>query len=110
MQLGLSNNVTPSYAMIDTTDRFMEMRVASRLAEVKSGAGFDRQFMRAEVIMHEHMLHDLMAFQSQASGATLQLVNQTIPEVQKHLRDAQTILFEVSSDKADLGPIPRDFP
>lgn len=46
--------------------------------------------MRAEVIMHEHMLHEL-DIRPQATGAALQLADQTIPAVGQHLTDAQTI-------------------
>jgi predicted outer membrane protein len=110
MQLASSAGLSPMRAMTDTADARMEMRVANLLDNAHKGLDYDRKFMRAEVIMHQHMLHDLKLFQAQASGSALQLVNQTIPVVQKHLRDAQTILFDVSTEKAKLGPRPIDRP
>jgi putative membrane protein len=105
MQMASQGGLAPAVAMTDTADARMATRVRDQLADAH-GAEYDRKFMRDEVLMHQHMLHDLTLFQSQATGAALQLVNETIPVVRKHLEDAQTILYEVSSDKAKSGGTP----
>jgi len=91
MQLAMQGGITPAPSPADTADAMMEAHTSSRLSALPEGAQFDRQFMRAEVMMHQHMLHDLMTVRPQASGAALQLVDQTIPVVRAHLADAQSI-------------------
>jgi putative membrane protein len=105
MQLAMQGGITPASSPADTADAMMEAHASSRLSGLPEGAQFDRQFMRAEVMMHQHMLHDLMTFRPQASGAALQLVDQTIPVVRTHLADAQSIWRQVGggtrSDASD---------
>jgi len=99
-QLASSNNITPAVAPVDTADARMAANIINQLASAHKGADFDKRFMRAEVMMHEHMLHDLGLMRPQATGAAQQLIDQTIPVVQKHLRDAQTVLYVALQDKA----------
>jgi hypothetical protein len=73
----------------------MVNRVMNRLSNRSGTPASDRQFMRAEVMMHQHMLHELTMLQPQASGAARQLIDQTIPVVQQHLALAQSVWRQV---------------
>jgi predicted outer membrane protein len=104
MQLAAQGGITPSPSPADTADAVMATHTSSRLSGVSDSAQFDRQFMRAEVMMHQHMLHELMMVRPQASGAALQLVDQTIPVVRAHLADAQSIWRQVGGGmRADMS-------
>lgn len=93
-----AGSVIPSRA--DTADARMASSVITQLTNAHAGADYDKKFMRAEVMMHQHMLNDLITLRPNASGATQQLIDSTIPVVRKHLRDAQTILADVLDDPA----------
>jgi predicted outer membrane protein len=67
----------------------------NRLTNSSTTATSDRQFMRSEVMMHQHMLNELTMLQPQASGAARQLIDQTIPVVQQHLSLAQSVWRQV---------------
>jgi putative membrane protein len=105
MQMAQQGGITPMPSPLDTADARMAMRMTSRLQSMDAGAGFDRQFMRAEVMMHQHMLHELNLVRPQATGVALQLVDHTIPVVQQHLRDAQSLWQQVggSSNNGNNG-------
>jgi putative membrane protein len=90
-QLAAQGGIQPIPSPLDTADAALTVRMMSRLSNVAGTPAFDRQLMRAEVAMHQHMLHELTMVRPQASGAALQLIDQTIPVVQQHLADAQTI-------------------
>ncbi|HYD51223.1 MAG TPA: DUF4142 domain-containing protein [Gemmatimonadaceae bacterium] len=91
MQLAQQAGITPVMAPMDTMELQMASRMMTRLGTAPQGQGFDRQFMGAEVMMHRHMLNDLRLMQPQATGAVRQLIDQTIPIVEQHLAQAQTI-------------------
>lgn len=95
LQMAAQAGITPAPAPADTADAAIGARIMSRLAAMPPGPDYDRQLMRAEVMMHRHMLNELTALQPQASGAARQLIDQTIPVVQQHLADARTILRQV---------------
>jgi putative membrane protein len=97
MQMATQGGVAPSPSPADTVDAMMVTRVINRLSNAPAGAAYDRQLMRAEVMMHQHMLHELTMVRPQASGVTQQLVDQTIPVVRQHLSDAQALLRQVGS-------------
>lgn len=92
--------LTPLLPAADTVDAMMTHRMIGRLATASPSTDYDRRFMRTEVAMHEHMLHDLMLMRSRASGTTAQFITQTIPVVQQHLTDAQRIWKEVGGSPA----------
>jgi len=94
-QMASQAGISPMPMPADTADAMMATRMMNRLSNVPAGAAYDRQLMRAEVMMHQHMLHELNAVRPQASGAAQQLVDQTIPVVQQHLTDAQAIWKQV---------------
>jgi putative membrane protein len=90
-QFATQNTLTLTMVPNDTMDAAMTGRVISRLSSMPAGPDFDRQFIGAEVMMHRHMLHELTMMQGPANGGARQLVDQTIPVVQQHLSDAQSI-------------------
>ena len=94
-QMAAQAGISPMPLPADTADAMMAKRMMNRLSNVAAGADYDRQLMRAEVMMHQHMLHELNMVRPQASGAAQQLVDQTIPVVQRHLTEAQTISKQV---------------
>jgi putative membrane protein len=94
-QLAAQNGITPAPSPADTADAMMATRIINRVTNTPAGPTFDRQLMRAEVMMHQHMLHELTLVRPQATGAALQLIDQTIPVVRQHLSDAQTTWRQV---------------
>jgi putative membrane protein len=94
-QMAAQAGIAPAHLAADTAEAQMATRMMNRISNAPAGADYDRRLMRAEVMMHQHMLHELNAVRPQASGATLQLVEQTIPVVQQHLTDAQSIWKQV---------------
>lgn len=90
-QFATQNDLTLTTAPNDTLDVSMANRMMSRLSSMPAGPDFDRQFMAAEVMMHRHMLRELKMLQGPATGGARQLVDQTIPVVEQHLSDAQSI-------------------
>jgi putative membrane protein len=94
-QMAAQAGIAPSPLPADTADVAMATNVMNRLSSAQAGANYDRQLMRAEVMMHQHMLHELNLVQPQSSGAARQLVDQTIPVVQQHLNDARRIWQQV---------------
>jgi putative membrane protein len=95
MQMAMQGGITPAASPADTADAMMATRMMSRLSNAPAGADYDRRLMQAEVMMHQHMLHELQLVQPQATGAARQLVDQTLPIVQQHLTDAQTLWRQV---------------
>ncbi|HEY0527482.1 MAG TPA: DUF4142 domain-containing protein [Gemmatimonadaceae bacterium] len=67
------------------------------------GGNYDRRFMRAEVMMHQHMLRELQMLRPQASGTVAQLIDQTIPVVQQHLALAQSVWQQVGGGQDNRG-------
>ncbi|HEY4735193.1 MAG TPA: DUF4142 domain-containing protein [Gemmatimonadaceae bacterium] len=106
-QLASQAGITPMPSPADTADAMMANRMMMRLASNQSGssdnnnASYDRRLMRAEVMMHQHMLHELTMLQPQASGATRQLIDQTIPTVRQHLTLAQSVWRQVGGGMDD---------
>jgi putative membrane protein len=100
-QLASQAGIPPAPAPDDTADAAIATRVLNRLNNFNTnnaaanGDTYDRRFMRAEVMMHEHMLSDLVTLRSQVSGAAAQLIDQTIPVVQQHLTAAQKVWQQV---------------
>jgi putative membrane protein len=94
-QMAAQGGITPSPSPADTADAMMANRMMSRLANVSAGADYDRRLMQAEVMMHQHMLHELEMVQPQATGAARELVDHTIPVVRQHLADAQALWRQV---------------
>jgi putative membrane protein len=94
-QMAAQGGITPAPSPADTADAMMASRMMNRLSNVSVGADYDRRLMQAEVMMHQHMLHELQMVQPQASGAARNLVDQTIPVVQQHLTDAQALWRQV---------------
>jgi putative membrane protein len=95
MQMAMQGGITPAPSPADTADAMMATRMMSRLSNAPAGADYDRRLMQAEVMMHQHMLHELQMVQPQATGAARQLVDQTLPVVQQHLTQAQTLWRQV---------------
>jgi putative membrane protein len=99
MQMGkqkaMQGGITPMPSPADTADVAMASQMMMRLSNQQAGAMYDRQLMRSEVMMHQHMLHDLHATQPRTSGAARELVDQTIPVVTQHLKDAQALWKQV---------------
>jgi putative membrane protein len=102
-QLAQQNDITPAPSPADTVDARMGTMVMNRLSNASANASYDRQFMRAEVMMHQHMLHELTMIQPQATGAARQLVDQTIPVVQQHLSLAQSVWRQVGGGMNNRG-------
>jgi predicted outer membrane protein len=75
----------------DTTDQMVLTRVMTHLSRSAAGPAFDRQYMAAQVMMHEHMLHDLALFQNQSTGHPLGFVDRTIVTTRRHLKDAKLV-------------------
>jgi putative membrane protein len=94
-QVALQAGIAPMPSPLDTADATMAMRIMNRLANAPAGPAYDRQLMRAEVMLHRRMLHELTQLRPQASGAALQLIDQTIPVVRQHLADAEAIWRQV---------------
>ena len=117
-QLASRAGIALARAPDDTADAAMAARVFNRLSNLNTNnavanggnngananannanAGtrdtYDRRFMRAEVMMHQHMLSDLATLRSQASGAAAELIDHTIPVVQQHLGAAQKVWQQV---------------
>jgi len=104
MQMGkqkaMQGGITPMPSPADTADAAMATQMMTRLSNQSGNATYDRQFMRDEVMMHQHMLHDLQAARPRTSGAARELVDQTIPVVTQHLRDAQALWAQVGGGTA----------
>jgi putative membrane protein len=94
-QVAMQGGITPAPSPADTTDAMLAARMMNRLSNAPAGADYDRRLMQAEVMMHQHMLRELQMVQPQATGAARQLVDQTIPVVQQHLTDAQSLWRQV---------------
>jgi predicted outer membrane protein len=75
----------------DTTDQVVMTRMMTHLSRMQAGPDFDRQFMAAEVMMHEHTVHDLSLFQQQTSGHPLQFVDNSMITVKRHLKEAKLV-------------------
>jgi predicted outer membrane protein len=103
-QTATQGGIAPMPAVGDTLDLAIANRLTSRL---QNATDYDRQLMRAEVMMHQHMLRDLMTVQPLATGPAKQIVDQTIPVVQQHLSDAQGILRQVVGTGGGSGMSPR---
>ena len=95
MQTASQAGITPLQSPRDTAEATTTARLISRLSSAPAGTTFDRRFMRDEVIMHRHMLHDLTMARSQTSGPALQIVDQTLPVVRQHLADAESVWHQV---------------
>jgi putative membrane protein len=104
-QMAMQGGITPAPSPADTMDAMMANRMMSRLSNssTNANANYDRQLMRAEVMMHQHMLHELTLVRPQATGAALQLVDQTTPIVRQHLADAQALWRQVGGSANDMG-------
>jgi len=94
-QKAMQGGITPVPSPADTADAAMATQMMNRLSNQSGNAMYDRQFMRDEVMMHQHMLHDLQAAQPRTTGAARELVDQTIPVVTQHLKDAQALWKQV---------------
>jgi predicted outer membrane protein len=94
-QMAAQGNIQPMPSPADTADAAVASRIVSRLSSTPAGPEFDRRLMRAEVMMHQHMLHELNAVRPQATGTALELIDHTVPVVRQHLADAQTIWRQV---------------
>jgi putative membrane protein len=94
-QAAAQGGLTVTSSPADTADAAMATRTMTRLANMPAGADYDRRLMQAEVMMHQHMLHELQMVQPQSTGAARQLVDQTIPVVRQHLADARVIWRQV---------------
>jgi hypothetical protein len=130
MQLASQAGITPLPSANDTADVAMEMRVINRLNNSSGmpssanngsssngsantaangmnywagGGNYDRHLMRAEVMMHRHMLNELTMLRAGASGAAAQLIDQTIPVVRQHLADAQAVWRQVGGGQNETG-------
>jgi hypothetical protein len=82
---------TPAPA--DTMDAMMANRIMSRLSNTSATPASDRQFMRAEVMMRQHMAQADDA--SAGFGHRGALIDQTIPIVQQHLALVQSVWSQV---------------
>jgi putative membrane protein len=94
-QMASQGGIQPMPSPADTADVTMAWRIANRLSSTPAGPEFDRRLMRAEVTMHQHMLHELNMVRPQATGTALELIDHTVPVVRQHLADAQTIWRQV---------------
>lgn len=99
--------VLPVTFPADTMDAPMVRMMIQRLASTTPGMAYDRQLMRDEVMMHQHMLHDLTTLRGHADGAMRQLVVQTIPVVEHHLADAQAIRMRLGDSRGMGRPSSR---
>ncbi len=93
-QFATQAGITPMLATPDTGDARMATRMLNGLSR-DAQSDYDRALMRDEVMMHQHMLRDLETLRPQASGATREFVDQTLPVVRKHLTDAQAVWRDV---------------
>jgi putative membrane protein len=106
-QMAMQGGLAPTPAPSDTADVMMATQLMYRLSGAPANNDYDRQLMRVEVMMHQHMLHELNLVRPQASGTALQLVDQTIPIVQQHLTDARALWRQVGGGRdarADMNP------
>jgi predicted outer membrane protein len=94
-QMAMQGGITPRPAPRDTMDVAMGRRMTARLSSAQNGDTFDRQFMRGQMMLHRHMLNELMMMQPRATGAARTLVDQTIPVVTMHLTDARRLWREL---------------
>lgn len=94
-QTAMQGGITAVASPADTADAVVAARTMNRLAGMPAGPDYDRRFMQAEVMMHQHMLHELQMVEPQSAGAARQLVDQTLPVVRQHLADARTIWRQV---------------
>jgi putative membrane protein len=90
-QMAAQGGIQPMPSPADTADAVVVSRIVNRLVSTPAGPEFDRRLMRAEVTVHQSMLHDLNMVRPQATGATLELIDHTLPVVRQHLSDAQTL-------------------
>lgn len=95
--------ITPMQSPRDTAEVTMAARTMTRLSNTPAGPTFDRRFMRDEVIMHQHVLHDLTMARPQATGPALQIIDQTLPVVRQHLADARTVWHQVGGGTKARG-------
>jgi putative membrane protein len=89
--VAVRGSITPAAPVSDTLAESASRQMMSSLSGLSDTAALDRQFMRDEVTMHQHMLQDLTLMRPQATGATQHLIDQTIPVVRQHLADAEAI-------------------
>jgi putative membrane protein len=102
-QTATQAGITPLASPADTADVTMATRVSTRLSSASPSAAYDRQLMRAEVVMHQRMLHELTTVRPQASGAAAGIIDQTIPVVRQHLADARALWRQVGGRMTDVG-------
>lgn len=98
-KLSAQTGVAAVTAIPDSADAMMAQDVMNRLSRTQAGPSFDRQFMSAEVMMHRHMLHDLQVMEPQATGATKTFLSESIPVVQRHLKEALDVQKSITSKK-----------
>lgn len=92
--------LTPLLLPADTADAAIARNLLARLSTASPSAEYDRRFMRTEVVVHQHFLHDLLAMRPRATGATEPFATQTMSMVQQHLADARRIWQEVGGTPA----------
>jgi predicted outer membrane protein len=91
-KLGAQTGIAAVTWRPDSTDQIVLTRVMTHLSRTPAGPNFDRQFMAAEVMMHEHTLHDLTLFQQATTGHPLDFVDHSMTTVKRHLKDAKMVL------------------
>lgn len=94
-QTAAKAELAPVAAPSDTADGSLAGRIMAHLANVPAGSSYDQAFMRAEVMMHRHMLHELELMHPQSSGPAHAVLDATIPAVRRHLAKAETLWRQV---------------
>lgn len=103
-QLGAQAGLALMPSAADTADAAVATRMFSRLSNTSASPAFDRQLMRAEVVMHQHMFRELNALRPQATAPAREFIDQTLPVVEHHLADAQSLWHQLGGTMNSMNP------
>ncbi len=92
-----TGRIAPVLAPFDTTDAAVGARMITHLAALAASGSndYDRQFMGAEVALHQHMLSEVSMFREQASDAAQPLLRETKGVMQAHMLMARRLHQEL---------------
>jgi putative membrane protein len=90
-QLTTRLKLTPGAPTPATEKTRMANEMAKQLNAMPKGEAFDRQYVDAQVQVHQQTLAELQAMQNTGNAELRTLIEGAIPKVQAHLNDAQQL-------------------
>jgi predicted outer membrane protein len=81
---------------------------ARKELEKKEGAEFDKCYMTAQAMAHQHMLDSLMVFQNHTSSDLQQLIAKASQSTEKHLDHAKELVMKLDKSGKSASTARRD--